>query len=346
MNYALIDTREIEEALAWLNDYWHRPTHPEYYDARTMDEAVSLLDKYGEEAKIIAGGIDVVGLMKTRQLFPGVLINIKSIANMANIAENDGGIAIGALSLINDIERSSLIRSKYHVLFEAARSIASPQLRNMATVGGNLCQDVRCLYYRMSPVTGVSYNCRRKKEDSICYAINGENQHHAIMSGNKCFAVCPSDMATVLLALGAELHTVSTSGGRVIPVSEFYVDFGNVLKPEEIVKTIQVPDIEPGVKQRFLKFRLRKTIDFAIVSVAAVISFNDNIVSNARIVLGGVSSAPYRAVEAEKILVGEPLTKNVVEEAARAAVIKAMPLSKNGYKVPIGKALVKRALLK
>jgi len=234
VTYRLIDAEEIEKSLLWLSKYWDKPVHPEYYNAKTVNEAVSLLDKYREEAKIIAGGIDLIGLMKNKVLLPGVLVNIKTIPHMKYVVENSSGTAIGALTLINDIERSTLIKEKYPILFEAAHSIASPQVRNMATIGGNLCQDVRCWYYRRPPDTGVTFDCRRKREDGICYAINGENQNHAIIGGKKCFAVCPSDMATVLLALDARVNTVNTTGGRVIPIDKFYTTLGNTLEPKSM----------------------------------------------------------------------------------------------------------------
>ncbi len=345
MTYRLIDATEIEKALLWLSKFGDRPIHPEYYHARTVDEAVSLLDEHKEEAKIIAGGIDLLGLMKNRVLSPRVLINIKTIPHMKHIIEEASGIAIGALTLINDIEKSTLIKSKYPILFEAAHSIASPQIRNMATIGGNLCQDVRCWYYRRSPVTGISFDCRRKRKNGMCYAVNGENQYHAVIGGTECFAACPSDMATALLALDARINTVDITGGRVIPIDKFYTALGNVLEPDEAVTAIQVPEVGTGVRQRFLKFRLRETTDFAIVSVAVAITLNDNLVSDARVVLGGVAPGPYRAVEAEDVLIGEPITESVAARAARASVNEAKPLSKNGYKVPIIQALVKRALL-
>ncbi|MFC1901733.1 FAD binding domain-containing protein [Chloroflexota bacterium] len=340
-----IDAQEIEKALAWMGEYWDRPIHPDYYDARTIDEAVSLLDRYGKDAKIIAGGVDLLGLMKNRVIMPKILINIKGIPHLNHVVENDRGIAIGALTLVNDIERSALISDKYPLLFSAAHAIASPQVRNMATIGGNLCQEVRCWYYRRSPITGISFSCRRKKENGICYAVNGENQYHAIMSGTECVAICPSDMAVALSALGAEINTVSTSGGRVIPIENFYTTFGNTLEFSEVIKSIQIPAIKPGVKQHFLKFRLRKAIDFAIVSVAAVITLDNNTISHARIVLGGVSPEPCRAVKAEAALIGETITERAAESAAKAAVIDAVPLSKNSYKVPLIEVLVKRSLL-
>lgn len=343
--YKLSDAEEIKNALLWLNKRWDVLTYPEYYHARSVEEAVSLLAEYGKGARIIAGGTDLVGLMKNRVLMPEVLVNIKMIPHLKYIKEDTAGLAIGALTLINDIERSTLIKNRYPILFEAACQIASPQIRNMATIGGNLCQQVRCWYYRRSSVTGLSFDCRRKKESGVCYAVDGENQHHAIFGGSECFAVNPSDMATVLLALDASINTVNCTGARLIPIERFYTDLGNILEPGEIITGIQVPHGAQGTKQRFLKFRTRKAIDFAIASVATVMTLSDNIVTDARIVLGGVSPKPYRAVAAEEIIKGQPMTTSLGAKAAKASAKDAMPLSKNGHKVPIVEALVKRVLL-
>ncbi|MDP2917143.1 MAG: xanthine dehydrogenase family protein subunit M [Dehalococcoidia bacterium] len=345
MMYKLIDAKEIKKALSWLSKYWDRPLHPEYYHARTVDEAISLLDEYGKEAKLMAGGVDLVGLMKNRVIVPRALVNIKPIARLKHITGTDSGLFIGALTLINDLERSPMIKDKYPLLYEAAHSIGSPQVRNMSTVAGNLCQDVRCWYYRRSPSTGITYNCRRKSETGTCYAADGENQYHAIIGGNKCLAICPSDMATVLLALDATLSTVSTSGGRTLAIDELYTCLGTVLEPAELVTEIQVPAPESGTKQRFLKFRVRNAIDYAIVSVAVVVKSDRETVRDARIVLGGVSAEPYRVLKAEEVLKGERLSESVAAEAARIALNDAQPLSKNGYKVQIAETLVKRALL-
>jgi xanthine dehydrogenase YagS FAD-binding subunit len=341
----LTDAREIEEAFSWLNKYWNKPTQPIFYDAKSMEEALSLLDDYKEEAKIIAGGIDLIGLMKNRIISPRILVNIKNIPHLDYVSETSEVLDIGALTLIGDIGRSSLIMSRHPLLSEVAQSVGSPQIRNMATMGGNLCQEVRCWYYRRSPITGISYNCRRKREDCVCYAIDGENENHAILGENECFAVCPSDMATALLSLDAKIKTVSPNGGRVIPIKGFYTNLGNVLKSNEIITGIQIPKVKLNTRQRYLKFRTRKTIDFPIVSAAVVMTMDGKSVSNVKIALGGVSSIPYQAVRAEEVLKGEWLTEAVAEKAAEASISGAMPLSKNGYKVRIVKALVKRVLL-
>jgi len=342
----LIEAKEVKKALAWLSKYWDRPIHPEYCSARTVDEAISLLSEHWKEAKIVAGAVDLLGLMKNKVIEPRVLINIKTIPNLDYIEQGDTGLSIGALTRINDIESSALINSKYPMLFEAAHSIGSPQIRNMGSMVGNLCQDVRCWYYRRSPVTGISYKCRRKSETGICYAINGENQYHAVIGATECAAVCPSDLATVLLALDARLCTVNTSGGRAITMEEFYTRLCNVLEPAEIITAIKIPEVDPELKQHFLKFRIRNAVDFAIVSVAALVKLDGEVIRDARIVLGGGAAGPYRALKAENILKGQRRTEELVITAANLALCDAIPLSKNSYKVQVAEALVKQVLFK
>jgi len=341
----LTDRKEIEEALSWLNRYWNRPAEPAYYDAKTVEEAVSLLEGYHGEAKIIAGGIDLLGLMKNEVLSPAVLVNIKNIPSLNAITENAEGLEIGALTRIHDIERSPILRKSYPLLYEVAHSIGSPQIRNMATLGGNLCQEVRCWYYRRSPKTGISYICRRKKEGNPCYAMDGENESHAIFSESECLAVSPSDMATGLFALNAKINTMSTKGERMIPIRNFYTPLGHILEADEIITSVSVPKVKPHTKQRFLKFRPRKAIDFSTVSVSSLITSVDDVIQNAKIVVGVVSPLPYEVVAAEQILMGESIKESVAEKAAEAAVKDAMPLSKNGFKVPLVKVFVKRSIL-
>ncbi len=345
MTYRSTDAKEIKKAEEWLRKYWDRPAKTEYYHARSIDEAVGLLHEYGNAAKIIAGGTDLLGLMKNRVASPQVFVNLKSIPDLRYVRENENGLAIGTLTLINDLQRSVLLKSRYPILYETACAMASPQIRNMATVGGNLCQDVRCWYYRRSPDTGITYNCRRKSETGQCYAADGENQYHAILGGQKCLAICGSDMATTLLALDARVNTISSNGGRSLGIDEIYTPLGNTLEPDEVITSVQVPTISAGTRQHFLKFRVRKTIDFAIVSAAAVISLENEVVVDARIVLGGVAHKPWRATKAEELLKGERITEKLAAEAGKVALAEASPLSKNSYKVDIAKIMVKRAIL-
>ena len=345
MQSSFTDLKEIDEALSWLNRYWNKPVQPRYYCPGTVDETVSLLDEFREDARIIAGGVDLIGLMKSKVVSPSVLINIKGVRELNGIHERPEGIDIGSLTTIDDIEHSSLINNKIPLLSEIAGSVGSPQIRNMGTLGGNLCQDVRCWYYRRSPVTGNSFTCRRKKEGHGCLALNGENENHAIFGEGGCVAVCPSDLAMGLSALGATISTMSPAGERIIPIATFYTGLGHVLEPDEMITHIRIPEVKANARQRFLKFRVRKAIDFATVSVTSVLTLEENTVDDARIILGGVSPVPHEAAKTKTVLVGERLTEDVAEEAAKASVGDAMPLAKNGYKVPMVKALVKRALL-
>ncbi len=345
MPHSLTDRKEIEEALSWLSRYWNRPAEPAFYDAKTVEEAVSLLEGYRGEAKILAGGIDLLGLMKNEVSSPAVLVNIKNIPFMDTIEEDSEGVKIGALARIHDIGRSPVVRQMVPLLHEVAHSIGSPQIRNMATLGGNLCQEVRCWYFRRSPTTGISFICRRKKEGRHCYAVNGENEDHAIFGEGECMAASSSDMATGLFALDARINTTSSKGKRVIPIRGFYTPLGNILEPDELITSVSIPKVKPQAKQRFLKLRPRKAIDFSTVSVSSVIISVNGLIRDARIVVGGVSPLPYEAAAAAQILIGEPMKESAAEKAAEAAVKDAMPLSKNGYKVPLVKTLIKRSIL-
>jgi xanthine dehydrogenase YagS FAD-binding subunit len=345
MLYRLTVHEEIDDALLGQIYFRGKPIDLEYHRAATVDEAVDLLDRFGNEARIIAGGTDLLGLIKHKIVLPRVLVDVTPISSIKQIVRTAEGLSIGALALIRDLEYSSLIQEESPILFDAARSIASPQIRNMATLGGNLCQETRCWYYRRSPLTGNTFDCARKSAEGECYAREGENQYHAIIGDSPCVSVNPSDMATVLLALDARIKTTGPGGQRVVSVDDFYTDVGNTLEHGEIITALQVSESVVGTRQRFLKFRLRKAIDFAIVSVAAVVTVDRGIVHDARIVVGGVAQKPFRATHAEQVVVGERLTAATAAEAARASMIAAAPLSKNGYKVPIAEALIKRALL-
>jgi xanthine dehydrogenase YagS FAD-binding subunit len=340
----IADIKEIERALSWLSSFWKRPAHVNYNSPETIDEAIALLEKHGGEAKLLAGGIDIIRLLKSRIIAPRELISLKRLDNLRYIKTADNCLEIGALATINDISKSPLVNNQHQALHEAAMATASPHIRSMATMAGNLCQEAQCWYYRRSPETGITFNCRRKITDGICYAVDGENQYHAVIGGNKCFAVCPSDSAIALAAFDAIINTVDTSGGRDIPVTEFYTSTGNVLGQCEIVRSIQVPGFPPGARSSFTKFRLRKAIDFAIASLATRVTINNDRVSDIRLVFGGVSPAPYRAIRAEDIIKGEKLTETTITEAANASVCETTPLGKNDYKVSIMQAMVKKTL--
>lgn len=345
MERSTIDQKEIEKAISWLNKYWNKPVKPIYYSPQTLDETLSLLEALKGEARIIAGGIDIIGLLKNKIITPRALINIKKIDSFRGIRERDNAIDIGPLTLINDITKSQLIKNKLPMLSELCGSIGSPQIRNMATIGGNLCQDVRCWYYRRPKITGLSFDCLRKN-GTKCYAIDGENQYHSIFGEGGCVAVCPSDVATGLAALDGEIHTISPRGERRVWASQFYTALGNKLEPDEMIINIRIPIPDSHTKHKYLKFRERRAIDFSIVSIFSAITFYDSgKVQKARIAIGGVSPIPYRPTHAERMLEGEYIKNDIVEEVAEACVKEAIPLRKNHYKVSLVKALVKRSLL-
>lgn len=314
-----------------------------HFNARTIKDAVLAAN---EKSKIIAGGTDCLSLLKNRVLpvYPEVLVNIKTVAGLAYIEEDAEGLRIGALAKLADIAGSPLVRERYSLFADAAKSVASPQIRNMATLGGSLCQDTRCWYYRCPSVAGEDYRCYRKG-GRVCFAVAGDNRYHAILGGKGCFAVCPSDTAIALTALDAEIMVQGLGGERSIPIKDFYLIMGTVLKPGEIVTGVRIPKPPAGDKQRFFKFRLGKAVDFAIVSVASAITMVDGICREARIALGATAPVPVRAMAAEEAIKGKAINATTVGEAATAAVAGSVPLSMNAYKVEIAKALVIKAIL-
>jgi xanthine dehydrogenase YagS FAD-binding subunit len=317
-----------------------------HFNATSVDEALSLLKGYQGRAKLIAGGTDLLGSLKDHILpeYPEALINIKTIPGLESIEENAEGLRIGPSAKLAEIARSPRISNEYPVLSEAALSVATPEIRNMATLGGNLCQDTRCWYYRYPHEMGGRILCYRKGSGP-CHAVKGDNRYHAIMGGKACFAVCPSDMAIALTALDAELKIAGPEGERLVPIKDCYGVLGSVLQPDEFVTEVHVPHRSKRTKQTFIKFVLRKPVDFAIVSVAAVILVEDGICEDVRLALGAVAPTPVRASDAEEVIKGTAIDAKTAERAAAAAVAGAKPMSKNAYKIEITKALVKRALL-
>jgi len=317
-----------------------------HIDVKTVTEACGLLGKHKGKARMIAGGTDILGILKDKILssYPEVIINIKAIPKLAYIKEDRRGLKIGALTTLSEIARSPVIKERYKALAEAADGVGSPQIRNMATLAGNLCQDVRCWYYRYPHHIGGRMLCLRKGSGR-CLALSGDNRYHAIFGGKGCFAVCPSDPAVALTALDANISIAGIRKSRIVPVRDFFTTLGNVLKPGEMVTEIQVPKPLGKTKQTFLKLTLRKPIDFAVVSVASVVHLEDGICAEANIVLGAVAPVPIKAATAEQVIKGRAITPEAAAEAAEAAVANAKPLSMNAYKVEMTKTLIKRAIL-
>jgi xanthine dehydrogenase YagS FAD-binding subunit len=316
-----------------------------HIDARTMDEAISALQRYGDRADIIAGGTDLLGKMKDAILprYPEALIDIKNIPGLDFLKEEKGILRIGALTRLEDIGKEPIIREKYTALAQAAARTASPHIREMGTIGGNLCQDIRCWYYR-NPDN--RFPCLRKG-GGRCYAIEGDNRYHSIMGGSVeggCYAVHPSDTAPALIALNAKIITSK----RTLNAEDlFQVDVSRttVLDSDEIVTEIQVPQPKTGSKSVFLKFAIRKSIDFPIVNCAARITSRSGAVAAARICLNSIAVKPYRAVKAEKTILKKRVDESLAASAGSAAMSDAKPMEGNGYMVQIARVLVKRAIL-
>src|SRR5678815_4189364 len=274
------------------------------------------------------------------------VVNLKNIRGLNQIKVSGRGLTIGALVTLTELEEHADVRKSFPGLAEAAHSIATPQIRNLGTVGGNLCQRPRCWYFRLEEVICL------KKGGSECYAASGENKYNAIIGGGPSYIVHPSDLAPMLLALGASVTVVGASGKRVIPLDKFFtlpsegnVRRENVLKNEEIVTEIQVPASTLAARSTYLKFKERESLDFALASAAVALRMAPNrTVRDVRIVLGGVAPIPWRVPAAEKFLIGKSLQPDVLAEAGRIALSEAKPLEKNAYKVPLTQTLVRRAL--
>jgi xanthine dehydrogenase YagS FAD-binding subunit len=317
-----------------------------HIDAKTLNEACRLLKKYKGRAKLIAGGTDLLGILKDRILpdYPEALINLKTVHGLDYIKEDAKGLKIGALTTLSALAKTPVVRERYKVLADAAHAVAAPQIRNMATIAGNLCQHVRCWYYRYPDHIGGRILCLRKGRGG-CLAVTGDNRYHAILGGERCFAVCPSDTAMALTALDSKVKIAGSGKKRIVPVKEFFTTLGNVLEPGEIITEIQVPKPLDRARQTFLKLTLREPIDFAIVSVATVIVLEDGICRKANIAIGGVAPVPFRATKAEQAIRGKRIDTRTAAEAAEAVVAGARPLSMNAYKIEETKVLVQRALL-
>jgi xanthine dehydrogenase YagS FAD-binding subunit len=317
----------------------------QHANAQSIKEALSSLDDNWDGMRIIAGGTDLLGEIKNGIVSPKAVINIKIIRDLNFIKHvSRKELRIGALTRIADIEENTIIKEKFTALWDAARVIASPQLRNMGTIGGNLCQRPRCWYYR------GDFNCFRKGGMG-CFAFNGENKRHCIFGGHGCFIVHPSDSAPALIALKAQVKIASKEGERNLPLEDFFVgpekdiQRENILRPNEIITEIIIPEPLPGTHSLYRKRMERKVWDFALVSVAASLSFKGKSCEEARLVLGGVAPIPWRLKNVENYLFGKAMNENVAKRAGELATKGAKPLKQNGYKVDLVKIMVKEALL-
>lgn len=316
-----------------------------HYNALSVEDAVKHAAACSGKSAFMAGGTDLLGVLKS-EILPGspeLLINLKTIPGLDRIEDKGSTIQIGSACRLTDIKESGLLEQNLPSLCEAAGKVAFPEIRNMGTIGGNLCQDTRCWYYRYPGRMGGQIPCCRKGEGP-CHAVRGDNRYHAVLGGKKCVAVCPSDLAVVLAALEAEILVCGSKGRRSVPVQNFFTITGNILEPGEMVEYIDIPKPSTGARQLFLKNSIRKSIDFATVSVAVRLQIKDGICRDARIILGAVAPVPWRAEKAERAVKGKELTREVIEQASLESVSGARPLSRNGYKIKIVQTLVEQAL--
>ena len=318
----------------------------EYASPTTIEEALTLLGRDGDGAtRFLAGGTDLLTLMKADIAAPSRLVNIKRVAGLTSgVADTPQGVTLGALTTLTEIETNPLIKQRYPVLAEAAAVAATPQLRNMATIGGNLLQRPRCWYYR-----NPRFHCWLKGGDE-CHAYDGENQFHALFGGGPCYAVHPSDLAPALLALDAEVRLRGPAGERTLPLAQFFAlpvaerRSETIAGSDELVLSVGIPPLPAGTRSTYLKAMDRKVWAFALVGVAAVLRLDGRRITDARLVLGGVAPIPWRASAAEQALVGAQASTDLFARAAETALARAQPLRHNAYKVPLAKALIRRVL--
>ncbi len=309
-----------------------------YIDGTTAGDIIPLL---GPETRPLAGGTDLLPLMKDGISEPTTLVNLKHAGELRFLREEADGLHIGALTTLDELDRSPIVRERYTALAEASGLAASPQLRNMATLGGNLLQQVRCWYYR------GDFHCWMKG-GAECQARDGENQYHAILQQSPCVAVYPSDPPAALMALGAQLHITGPEGERVVSVADFLQPPTearrqmHTLGADELIVEIVVPP--SAGRSVYLKAMDRAVWAYALASVAAVARVDGGRLDNVRIVIGGVANVPMRAAAAEALVEGQAPDEELLRRVGAAAVQATQPLAHNGYKVPLVRNLVIQAL--
>jgi xanthine dehydrogenase YagS FAD-binding subunit len=318
----------------------------EYVSPHTRSQAVSLLGASWGSTEVLAGGTDLLALMKDNVITAKRLVNIKDIADLRGVSSTPQGLRVGAMTTLAELGDDQNVRADYPALSEALLEAASPQIRNMATIGGNLCQRPRCWYFRNG------FGLLPKDESGKELIADGENRYHAIL-GNQGAAkfVSPSTVAPILIAYGATVRLEGAKGKRELPLEKFFVipKSGNErehdLRPNEIVTEILIPPAR-GVKAAHYEVRQKEAFDWPLAVAAAVLKMKGSNLESARIVLGYVAPVPWPSAEAERALVGKPVNKDVAQRAAQAALEKATPLSHNAYKVTLAKVAVTRAILK
>jgi xanthine dehydrogenase YagS FAD-binding subunit len=317
----------------------------ELFQPASTADALTLLDRYGADAWIFAGGLDSFDWLKDRIKRPRYVVDLGGIAELKGVRERDGGLEIGAMTTLTEVVRHPIVRERFAILTEAAEAAASPQIRNQGTLGGNLSQDTRCWYYR------AGWSCYRAG-GNICYADTPDaiNREHAILGADRCVAVNPSDTAPALIALGASMVIRSSDAERIVAAEDYFIGPGtditrmSVLRPGELLTAIRIPGDWAGSRFYWEKVRDRQVWDFALVSVASAMALSGTTIQNMRLVVNGVAARPLRLVNVEQFVKGKPRNESTADAAGEMAIEGAQPLRFNAYKVPLMRNLVKRAI--
>jgi len=317
----------------------------ELFQPTTVDDALALQSRHGAKAWVLAGGLDSFDWFKDRIKRPEVVIDLSQIKELRGIRAVSDGLEIGAMTTLTEVVRHPMVREKYSILPNAAEAAASPQIRNQGTIGGNVSQDARCWYYR------GGWPCYRAG-GNICYADTptGLNREHAILDADRCVAVNPSDTAPALIALDAKMVIRTPKGERVVNAEDYFIGPAiditrmTILQPGDLLTTIRIPSTWAGSQFYFEKARDRSVWDFALVNVAAAVVTSGNAIERIRLVVNGVAAHPVRLIAVEAAVQGKPRNAETAELAGQLAVRGAQPLQYNGYKVPLMRNLVKRAI--
>ena len=317
----------------------------ELFQPATIGDAVRLLDQHGADAWVLAGGLDSMDWLKDRIKRPKVVVDLSQVAELKGVRDVNGGLEIGAMTPLTEIVRHPVVKEKFGLLMQAAELVASPQIRNQGTIGGNVSQDTRCWYYR------GGWDCYRAG-GNVCYADTpmAVNREHAIFDADRCVAVSPSDTAPALVALDAQMVINSSAGERVVDAEDYFIGPGiditrmTVLRPGDLLTAIRIPPTWAGAQFYFEKVRDRQVWDFPLVNVASAIKSNGATIGEVRLVVNAVAAKPRRLKNVEAAIAGKPRNEETADMAGKMAVEGAQPLRHNGYKVPLMRNLVKRAI--
>ncbi len=310
-----------------------------------LKELVAFLAKADGQRVILAGGTDLFSLLKDEILNPEIIVDLSRLKELFGLRQEKEALRIGALTTISELASSPIVQKNFFGLKQAAQSIGSPQLRNVGTVGGNLCQRPRCWYFR-DPL----FQCR-KKGGSRCFALNGRNKYHAIFGGGICNIVHPSDLAPSLISLEAKIKIASKDGEKEMLLADFFtlpsvsLRQENKLQPNEVLTEVIVPKPSSHLKSTYVKFTERGSWDFALVSVAAAAEVQGDILKKPKFVLGGVAPIPWRLTVFEQMIEGKKIDEKMAAAAALEALKEARPLSENAYKVDLASVLLTRATM-